>query len=266
MSGLVFACCSAGRPDLLVKKTLKTLARGGFTGPLWLVVPEDEMIQYQQAVAGNAVVCMIVTSERGLVKQRKHFRSTMLPGTEIVFVDDDLDAIKILAHGDLVHCTNIVSLANYVFEVIAESGDECLLAGIYPVCNRDWMKPTITENNGYIVGAMYFIKNDERLQEPDDDELEDWSRCLSEQAAGRPVLKFNWIGISTRYWGNRGGMQSTRTDAKRIEKVEQYASQFYGLVKMVLRRNGKPDLKFIAKPKPTTVTLPGHLQQAASEL
>ena len=61
-------------------------------------------------------------------------------------------------------------------------------------------------------------------------------------------------------------MQSTRTDAKRIEKVEQYASQFYGLVKMVLRRNGKPDLKFIAKPKPTTVTLPAHLQQAASEL
>lgn len=260
MSGLVFACCSAGRPEMLVKKTLKTLARGGFTGPLWLMVPEEEMIQYQTAVAGNAVVCMIVTSERGLVKQRKKFRSSMLPGTEIVFVDDDVEAIKILTGHGLVHCTNVVSLANYIFEVMAERGDDCLLAGIYPVCNRDWMKPTITENNGYVVGALYFMKNDERLQEPEEDELEDWNRCLSEQAAGRPVLKFNWIGIQTQYWKNAGGLQLTRTDAKRLEIVEEFASRFHGLVKMVSRKNGKPDLKYVAKPTLTELTLPVHLQ------
>jgi hypothetical protein len=263
MSGLVFACCSAGRPDLLVKKTLKTLARGGFTGPLWLVVPEDEMVVYQQAVAGNAVVCMIVTSERGLVKQRKKFRSTMLPGTEIVFVDDDVEAIKILTGHRLVHCTNVVSLANYIFEVMAERGDDCLLAGIYPVCNRDWLRASITENNSYVVGALYFCKNDERLKEPDEDELEDWNRCLSEQAAGRPVLRHNWIGIQTQYWKNAGGLQATRTDAKRLEIVEKYAAEFYGLVKLVMRKNGKPDLKYVAKPKPTILTLPAHLQANA---
>ena len=244
---------------MLVKKTLKTLARGGFNGPLWLVVPEDEVLDYSIAVAGNAVICMIVTSERGLVKQRKKFRSTMLPGTEIVFIDDDVEAIKILTGHGLAHVQNIESLANYVFEVIAERGDDCLLAGVYPVANRDWMRASITENNGYVVGALYFIKNDERLQEPDDDELEDWGRCLSEQAAGRPVLKFNWIGISTKYWGNAGGLQLTRTDAKRLEIVEEFASRVYGLVKMVLRRNGKPDLKFIAKPTLTGLTLPAHL-------
>ena len=245
---------------MLVKKTLKTLARGGFTGPLWIVVPEDEVIDYSIAVAGNAVICMIVSSERGLVKQRKKFRSTMLPGTEIVFIDDDVEAVKILTGHGLAHVQNIVELANYVFETMAERGDDCLLAGIYPVCNRDWMRASITENNGYVVGALYFCKNDERLQEPDDDELEDWRRCLSEQAAGRPVLKFNWIGISTKYWGNKGGLQLTRTDAKRQEMVEQYASQFYGLVKMVMRKNGKPDLKYVAKPTLTELTMPVHLQ------
>lgn len=244
---------------MLVKKTLKTLARGGFTGPLWLVVPEQEMVQYQQAVAGNSIICMIVTSERGLVKQRKKFRETMLPGTEIVFIDDDVEAIKILTGHGLAHVQNIVSLANYVFEVMAESGDDCLLAGVYPVCNRDWMRASITENNSYVVGALYFCKNDERLNEPDEDELEDHARCLSEQAAGRPVLRFNFVGISTKYWGNAGGMQMTRTDAKRQEMVEQYASQYYGLVKMVTRRNKKPDLKFVSKPSPTTLTLPAHL-------
>jgi hypothetical protein len=51
----------------------------------------------------------------------------------------------------------------------------------------------------------------------------------------------------------------TRTDAKRQEMVEQYAAKFYGLIKMVIRRNGKPDLKFIAKPTLTELTLPAHL-------
>jgi hypothetical protein len=245
---------------MLVKKTLRTLARGGFTGPLWLVVPEEEMVQYQQAVAGNSVVCIIVTSERGLVKQRKKFRETMLPGTEIVFIDDDVEAIKILTGHGMDHVQNIVSLANYVFEVMAERSEDCLLAGVYPVANRDWMKPTITENNGYIVGAMYFCKNDERLVEPDFDELEDWGRCLSEQSAGRPVLKFNWIGISTKYWGNAGGLQTMRTEAHRRTIVERYAADYYGLVKMVQRRNGKPDLKYVTKPIPTELTLPAHLQ------
>jgi hypothetical protein len=245
---------------MLVKKTLKTLARGGFTGPLWLMVPEEEMIQYQTAVAGNAVVCIIVTSERGLVKQRKKFRSTMLPGTEIVFIDDDLDAIKILTGHGLAHVQNIVSLANYVFETMAESGDDCLLAGVYPVANRDWMRASITENNSYIVGALYFCKNDDRLQEPEEDELEDWARCLSEQSAGRPVLRHNWIGIQTHYWKNAGGLQLTRTDEHRLLLTERYSVEFDGLVKMVIRRNGKPDLKYVAKPKPTNLTLPAHLQ------
>ena len=259
MSGLVFACCSAGRPDLLVKKTLKTLARGGFTGPLWIVVPEDEVIDYSIAVAGNAVICMIVTSERGLVKQRKKFRETMLPGTEIVFIDDDVEAIKILTGHGLAHVQNIVSLANYVFEIMAERSEDCLLAGVYPVANRDWMRASITENNSYVVGALYFCKNDERLKEPEEDELEDHARCLSEQSAGRPVLKFNWIGISTQYWKNAGGLQTKRTEAHRRTIVERYAADYYGLVKMVTRKNGKPDLKYVTKPIPTTLTLPAHL-------
>ena len=73
-------------------------------------------------------------------------------------------------------------------------------------------------------------------------------------------MKINWIGVSTQYWKNAGGLQLTRTDAKRLEIVEKYAAEFYGLVKMVMRKNGKPDLKYVAKPKPTNLTLPAHLQ------
>ena len=256
MSGLVFACCSAGRPDKLVSKTLRTLARANYQGVLWLIVPSDELSTYQTAVFANPVTCMIVPAERGLVRQRKHFRNSMLPGTEIVFIDDDVEAIKLLTPTGLYHCTNIVALSNYIFGAMKERSDDCLLAGVYPMANRDWQSRTITEQNSYVVGALYFCVNDERLKEPEHDELEDWYRCLSEQAAGRPVLRFNFVGIATKYFTNPGGMQDERTAEHRQQIVERYAEEFHELVKTRVRRDGRPDLKPLGKPIFSTVQLP----------
>lgn len=245
MSGLVFCCCSSGRPKMLVEKTLRTLTRAGYNGILWLVVPTEEVIAYQEAISGNSIMCMIIHCERGLVRQRKHFRSTMLPGTEIVFIDDDIEAIKIKTHAGLVHCQNIIHLANYVFEHMPEN---CLLAGVYPITNRDWMKFTYTKSNAYIVGALYFCKNDERLVEPEHDEMEDWYRCLSEQRAGRDVFRFNFFGITTQYFKNKGGLQAERTDSQRLAIVDQYVAEFPELVRKTQRKNQKFDLYFLERP------------------
>lgn len=255
MSGLVFACCSAGRPQMLVQKTLRTLARGNFNQVLWLIVPNEEVMEYIQATQGNSVMCMIRGCEKGLVRQRQYFRSLMLPGTEIVFLDDDVEAIKLRTPTGLFHCQNIVGLANYVFDAMAQKED-CLLAGVYPMANRDWMSRTVTENNAYIVGALYFCKDDPRLREPDHDELEDWYRCLSEQLAGRPVLRFNFIGIQTQYFKNKGGMQNERNQITRQGMVDRYSSEFFQLVKAVTGKHGKADLRFRKRPLPTEVQLP----------
>lgn len=245
MSGLVFACCSAGRPQMLVDKTLRTLVRANYTGILWLVVPHAEVVAYQTAVSGHAITCMIVPCEKGLTKQRRHFRSTMLPGTEIVFIDDDVEAIKIrLPHG-MSHVTNITLLANHVFQEMHNA--DALLAGVYPMCNYDWMKPTVSRRNAYVVGALYFCINDDRLVEPEESEMEDWDRCLAETAADRPVLRFNWVGIQTKYWGNAGGLQDTDRDAARAGVIDALATK-YDFVKKFVRRNGKPDIKFRSHP------------------
>jgi len=233
---------------MLVEKTLKTLARAHFNGFLWLVVPSEEMVEYQQAVLGNQITCMIVHCERGLTKQRKHFRSTMLPGTEIVFIDDDIEALKIKGPEGLRHCASIELVAHYVFQSMYNYDPDCLLAGVYPMCNRDWMKSTITRDNSYVVGALYFCKNDDRLVEPEESELEDWARCLGEQAAGRPVLRFNFIGIQTKYWENAGGLQNTDRATKRATAIEDLVLRNPTIIKPVVRRNGKPDLKFLKKP------------------
>ena len=256
MSGLVFACCSAGRPDLLVKKTLRTLARGNYNQILWLIVPHEEVIAYSTAVQGNPILCMIRGCDKGLVKQRKFLRSLLLPNTEIVFIDDDVEAIKLKTPQGLFHCQNVIGLANYAFDAMAERGDDCLLAGVYPVANREWMSRTVTENNAYVVGALYFCKNDDRLKEPEHDECEDHYRALSEQQSFRPVLRFNFIGIQTQYFKNPGGMQNERSASHREAIVDRYASEFFQLVKAVTGKHGKPDLKYRKKPIPSIVQLP----------
>jgi hypothetical protein len=232
---------------MLVQKTLRTLARANYDQVLWVVIPGEELVAYQQAVAGNAIHCMLVPTEKGLVKQRQHFRSTMLPGTEIVFIDDDIEAIKLKMPDGLKHCTNIITLANFVFDSMTARGEDCLLAGIYPVANREWMSNTVTENNAYIVGALYFCRNDDRLREPEVDECEDHYRAMSEQLAFRPVLRFNFIGIQTQYFKNKGGMQDDRTPSNREAVVGRYASEFFQIAKAVMRK-GKPDLKYLKKP------------------
>jgi len=247
MSGLVWCCCSSGRPEMLKRKTLATLERGRFQGSLYVVVPSEEVVTYQQALRDAPVHCIVLHCVKGLVRQRQFFRDQMLPGTEIVFVDDDIEAIKIKTPTGLQHCRNIMGVANYMFELMA-SREGCFLAGVYPMANRDWMKPTVTEANAYIVGALYFCINDEKLKEPEHDELEDYYRCLSEQAAGRPVLRVNWIGIQTQYWKNAGGMQQDRTTEHRNAMVERLACEFHTLVKRRVRKNGTADLKYLAAP------------------
>jgi len=247
MSGLVWCCCSAGRPEMLVKKTLATLERGNFQGSLYVVVPSDEMVKYQQAVTGNAIHCIILHCEKGLTKQRRFFRSQMLPDTEIVFIDDDVEAIKLLTPTGMVHCRNLPALVNYVFQTMYFCGDDCRLAGVYPMANRDWQSRTITKSNAYIVGAFYFLRNSDLVVDPEEQELEDWARQLVEQAAGRPTLRFNFIGIQTQYFKNKGGLQNTRTGALRSKVVSELTEKYPTLVKRKLRKDAVVDLAFVTR-------------------
>lgn len=232
---------------MLVKKTLTTLARGNFQGSLYVVVPSDQLIAYQQAVRGNDVHCILVHCEKGLTKQRKFFRDMMLPDTEIVFIDDDVEAIKLLTPTGLIHCRNVDLLANYVFQTMAYAGEDCYLAGVYPMANRDWMSHTIVKGNAYIVGALYFLRNREEVIDPEQQELEDWARQLYEQASGRPTLRFNFIGIQTQYFKNKGGLQDTRTGELRHQVVDHLVATYPTLIKRKTRKDGMADVAFITR-------------------
>lgn len=139
------------------------------------------------------------------------------------------------------------------------------------MANRTWQTASVYLENAYIVGALYFCRNDPRLREPDIDECEDWGRQLAEQAAGRPTLRLNFVGIITQYWKNAGGLQDERNEEVRNAIVDRYCEQYSNIVKKRIRRDGKHDIRFINRPVtwreaplPTSAISPSADQSTAS--
>jgi hypothetical protein len=241
---IAWVCCSSMRSETIMKKTIRTLHRGGVK-ELLLVVPYEEEETYIQALQDTPIDLFIQGATKGLVNQRKHARAQFPVGQRIVFIDDDVTAIKILMwERTLNHCTQLDKLADQCF-----AHSDCLLWGVYPMCNSLFMKHLYRTGNCYIVGAFYGIINDPRLQEPEIDELEDYERQLSEQKANRPPVRFDWIGIETRYFKNKGGMQQDRTVAKRQSAVLNIEERYPELVKTFHRKDGTADLRFLQKPE-----------------
>ena len=254
--GVIWICCSAGRATLLRNKTLRALTRCGFQAQLFVIVPHEEMASYVEALADAPIPCILQGAPRGLVNQRKHARTLFPPGQEMVFIDDDISAIKMKMAGKYDHVGNIHNVVDFCFEWLAST--ESLLWGVYPVANSMFMKERLSIGNCYVVGALYGIVNDPRLLEPSVDECEDYSRQLAEQAAGRPPLRFEFLGIDTRYFKNPGGMQNDRKPEVRRSVVATLVDTYPTLVKAKARKDGTPDLAFLKKPeyKPLLMAAP----------
>ena len=232
------------------------LAGAGFQGSLFVIVPHDEITAYTLALADAPISCILQGATRGLVNQRKHARALFPPGQEMIFIDDDVTAIKMKIGGTFQKVGAIHNITDYCFEWL--SATDSLLWGVYPVANGMFMKERLAIGNCYVVGAFYGIINDERLQEPEVDEFEDVARQLSEQAAGRPPLRFDCFGVETRYFKNPGGLQLHRNPETRLSVANTLIDTYPAMVKWKTRKDGTPDVKFLQKPlyKPLLMAVP----------
>ena len=254
--GVVWICCSAGRSGTICQKTLRMLAGAGFQGSLFVIVPHDEITAYTLALADAPISCILQGATRGLVNQRKHARTLFPPGQEMIFIDDDVTAIKMKIGGAFQKVGAIHNITDYCFEWL--SATDSLLWGVYPVANRMFMNERLAIGNCYVVGAFYGIINDPKLQEPAVDEFEDVARQLSEQAAGRPPLRFDCFGVETRYFKNPGGLQLHRNPETRLSVANTLIDTYPAMVKWKTRKDGTPDVKFLQKPvyRPLLMAVP----------
>eukprot|EP01035_Chromulina_nebulosa_P027628 gene27628-36365_t len=148
-------------------------------------------------------------SKEGLVPQRQFISEQWAPGQNIVFLDDDEAFLQ---------CKK----------------NNAYIWGVYPVFNPYFRKARqeMTTHLNYIVGALYGIINRPKLK----------AIKLTVTKNNGSVLRFNRIGIVTRYYGKEGGLgrfderiQSMMKACRQLEK--EYGS--YGHIKV--RANGMAD-------------------------
>ena len=111
------------------------------------------------------------------------------------------------------------------------------------------MTPKVTTDLRFIVGPMWGNINRHR---PDlrltIDEKENTERTLQHWVIDHKVLRFNGVGIETKYYKNKGGMQNEGKNRKEeaLKSVYYLHQKYPQLTKIYLgKKSGVPEIKMV---------------------
>lgn len=234
----VIAIPSYKRPDILRKKTLKTLQDGGIDMSRVTVF----LANHEEAVAYGSLPVTAVVGVPGLAAQRQYIQNHYPVGQLIVMMDDDISAIKQKNGDKLLHVVDLKSLFDGAFELMGEAN----IWGIYPAANARFMKDTVTRDCRYIIGALYGIRNtwDEARQLQYGDNQEDKERTLRYFELDSQVVRINYVTILTAYY-SKGGMESPTRKAETEHWTSVIAERWPKYVTRVYKeKQGIWDLRF----------------------
>ena len=215
-----------------------------------------------QFLYNNLVIGVI-----GLKNQRNFISDYYPEGAHIVEMDDDIKQIVQLVTTQKIGRKSgrvsvrktikpykttkpIENLNDFIikaFEMCTELN--IFLWGVYPLINAYFMTDKITKDLRFIVGPMWGMINRHRQDlKLTIDEKENSERTLQYWVADGAVLRFNYIGIDTKYYKNKGGMQSEEKNRKEeaLKSVYYLNKMYPTLTKISLtKKSGMPEIKMV---------------------
>ena len=262
---------SFNRPDIIQSKTLALLNRHNINPQKIIIfVANQEQYDLYKAKVPAILYGNLVIGVLGLKNQRNFIMDYYPEGTHIVQMDDDLDKIvelvvtrkslgmeKEIGKGigtrrsstrkTVKPITNLDEFIKNAFRICKEKG--IFLWGVYPLSNARFMTPKVTTDLRFIVGPMWGTINRHR---PDlrltIDEKENAERTLQHWVIDHKVLRFNGVGIETKYYKNKGGMQNEGKNRKEeaLKSVYYLHQKYPQLTKIYLgKKSGVPEIKMI---------------------
>ena len=266
---------SYNRPDLIQVKTLALLHRHSIPATkINIFVANQEQYDLYKAKVPEWLYGKLVIGVLGLRNQRNFIMDYYPEGAHIVQMDDDLDKIMELiiephssrsasirgsmraskttrkSSKSARRMRPIIDLNGFItraFEICHKK--EIFLWGVYPLANARFMTPKMTTDLRFIVGPFWGIINRHR---PDlritIDEKENAERTLQHYTIDGTVLRFNNVGIETRYYKNKGGMQDEGKDRKEeaLKSVYYLHKKYPKLTKIYLgKKSGVPEIRML---------------------
>ena len=241
----VIAIPSYKRSQELPKKTLATLQRYNVAMDKIFIFVIDEEIELYKTTCQTYT---IVPGALGLINQRMFIENYFDKDTNILFMDDDVsDVFTLSPTNTRIPISDFNQFVSDGFRKMEEVG--ATLWSIYPVDNTLFMSESkpISEGLSYCVGAFFGQRNTRDILLTDGyDSIEDRERTILRYLRDGKVLRFNHVGLKTKYFAS-GGLMSGDRQMKHQIASEALVAKYPTLVRLKTRSNGYIDAQIKTK-------------------
>lgn len=240
------------RAQICNDKTLTLLHNHGIDRKqIFVFVDKPERKEYMETL-DKKKYNRIVNGKKGLIPQKRFIKSIYPEGQRILMLDDDLEKIDLsLSH----------EFSEYTLDKFIKNGfEECektdtYLWGIYPVWN-DWFRKQRKERRtnlafiiGYFTGVINRYDDDLKYIIDSSGNMEDIQNTIVHYLKDRKVLRFDRVGIKTKFY-SKGGLGLLKDRIEERGEVIHYLLEKYPYIgRKKIRKNGNPELVLKANPK-----------------
>lgn len=235
------------RHDILERKTLSTLERGGISPSQIYIFVANEAEKKLYETIPSSKYHKIIVGKLGIANQRIFIKHYFPEGSYVVSIDDDVEGLYQLS-GDKLKDIKVKPFFEKALEELKK--EKRFMWGIYPVFNAYFMKLVKKKSRGlsFIIGALhgYIVRHDKSLEpSPLSEGKEDYEQSILYYLKDGGVLRFNNIGIKTKFLA-KGGLGEDRFE--RNKKSAKYLQRTYpDLVSTFHRKNGMTEIKLTRK-------------------
>lgn len=251
MGEYVVAIPSYKRAALLQEKTLALLQRGQVPASrIYVFVANKEESKTYQATLAPGSYGKIVVGKPGITPQRKFIVKYFPEGTHIVSMDDDVASLhRRVNEATLEPVSNVHAFFQQAFQECVREG--LYLWGIYPVLNPFYMKPKVSHDLKFVIATLYgFINRHDKALLPTVGEKEDFEMSILYYQRDGGVVRFNDIGIKTKFHNPQGGLGPIQHRFEVNEKAAQTLKQKYPDFGYIWhRKNGMAEFRLHRKPR-----------------
>lgn len=243
MNDYIICIPSYKRGKICNERTLKTLNANNIDPKIiYVYVANEEEYDIYKTTLNDSFYNKLIIGEKGLVQQRQFISNQWPTNKHIVFLDDDIEYIDVSL---LENNNNLDSFINHAFSLSIKH--KSYIWGVYAVYNPYWrkMRREMTTELNYICGGFYGIINRPSLEEiqliitKEDGQKEDVERTIKYYINDGIVLRFNKVGIKTKFYGKEGGLGTFKERLKPMADACERLKEKYGdYGKIKVRKNG----------------------------
>lgn len=239
---------SYNRPQQIVKKTLKTIRENKLNNQIYIFVATNQQLKLYKEVIDDTKIKFVVVGKPGLKVARNFMNKYFKNGERILYMDDDITGIyKGEPSGEKkIRIYTLSKIANKGFNLLQRLNYG--IWGLNPSQNsRSLKKDTITTDLRYIIGGLYGVITNHKIKITAD-YAEDFERTILYFKLYGGIVRFNGYTASSKLYAE-GGLQATGRTIKQERTDKEFIfNKFPNYSRLILRDNGRTDLRLIRNP------------------